>query len=175
MHGVYHFDLANADPAMIAEVSAEAQRIVEADGNSCAALPTPQPGHKLAAVLLAARDATDETLWAMDLVMSRERIKPGIEGFPPFQELVALSGISLSTDVNELRAGNRPATGHRHPDHNLHRPRHRTGNVSRRHISGRIPAAVMHGLEVLSPLVITAHGMAALHVPIDGDSSHDAG
>ncbi|WP_016889219.1 hypothetical protein [Mycobacteroides abscessus] len=104
MHGVYHFDLAKADPEMIAEVSAEARRIVEADGESCAVLPTPQPGHKLAATLLAARDAIDETLWAMDLVMSRERTKPGIEDFPPFQELVALSGISLSTDVNELRA-----------------------------------------------------------------------
>ncbi|WP_100483802.1 hypothetical protein [Mycobacteroides abscessus] len=103
MRGIYRFDLANADPEMIAEVSAEAQRIVEADGDSCAVLPAPQPGHKLAAVLLAARDAIDETLWGMDLVMSRERIKPGIEDFPPFQELVALSGISLTTDVNELR------------------------------------------------------------------------
>lgn len=65
-------------------------------------LPTPQPGHKLAAMPLAARDAIAETLWAMDLVMSRERTKPGIEDFPPFQELVTLSGISLSTDVNEL-------------------------------------------------------------------------
>lgn len=104
MHGVYHFDLANADPEMIAEVSAEAQRIVAAGGDCSAVLQAPQPGHKLAAVLLAARDATDEALWAMDLVMDRERAVPGIEEFPPFQELVALSGISLCTSVDELRA-----------------------------------------------------------------------
>lgn len=48
MGGVYRFDLANADPVMIAEVSQKAQRIVEADGDSNVVLPAPQPGHKLA-------------------------------------------------------------------------------------------------------------------------------
>ncbi|MCA4749577.1 hypothetical protein H8Z55_17450 [Mycobacteroides abscessus] len=103
MGGVYRFDLANADPVMVAEVSAEAQRVVEADGDSNAVLPAPQPGHKLAVALLRARDVTDEALWGMDLHMSRERTEPGIEDFPPFQELVTLSGISLTNSVNELR------------------------------------------------------------------------
>lgn len=53
--------------------------------------------------MLKARDATDEALWGMDMTMSRERTEPGIEDFPPFQEAVTLSGISLTTSVNELR------------------------------------------------------------------------
>lgn len=104
MGGVYRFDLATADPVMIAEVSEKVQKIIEADGGRGAVLPAPQPGHKMAVTMLNARDVTDELLWGMDLRMSRERSEPGIEDFPPFQEAVTLSGISLTTDVNELRA-----------------------------------------------------------------------
>lgn len=104
MSGAYQFDLANADPEMIAEISEKIHQAIQNDGGGSQVPAKPQPGHKLAAALLAARDATDEALWGMDLAMSRERTEPGIEDFPPFQELVALSGISLTTSVNELRA-----------------------------------------------------------------------
>lgn len=104
MSGIYRFDLAAADPIMVAEVSAEIRQVVDADGDNCAIPLPPQPGHRLAEVLLKARDATDTALWGLELAMSRECTAPGIEDFPPFQELVTLSGISLVTSVNELRA-----------------------------------------------------------------------
>ncbi|BAX97337.1 hypothetical protein MSTE_02021 [Mycobacteroides stephanolepidis] len=104
MNGVYHFDLAAADPLMLSEISEKIHQAIQRDGGGNAVPVKPQPGHRLAATLLKARDATDAALWSLDMTMSRERAEPGIEDFPPFQDYVTLSGISLTTSVNELRA-----------------------------------------------------------------------